>query len=203
MVVLTDEALDELAREVARALWAGESSERVLPSLLSLAHEAAEGSETWCFANRQLAALLAPSDPWRASLLCRKLLYEDSHDAGAWAALGLAQSLLGNLRYAVHCYERALRFSPKDARVCHNLGHLYDVALDDPARARPLLERAHAAFPKDADVAASLAHALGRLGEAEAGLRMLRPRLEGGATREQHRLVAWLEAAAVRATPRS
>jgi Flp pilus assembly protein TadD len=193
--VLSDQALDELARDTARALWAGESSEHVLPSLVTLAREAAEGSDTWCFAHRQLAALMAPTDPWRASLLCRKLLAEDRRDAGAWAALGLAQSLLGHLRFAVRCYERALRLSPKDPRVCHNLGHLYDVALDEPERARPLLERAHQALPQDADVAASLAHALGRLGQPREALVLLRPRLERGATRDQRTLLAWLQRA--------
>ena len=83
-------------------------------------------------------------------------------DDGAWAVLGLAQSLLGNYRYAARAYERALALAPNNPWYAHNLGHLYDVALDRPQDALPLLAQATAAQPGEADIAASYAHALAR-----------------------------------------
>ena len=112
-------------------------------------------------------------------------------DDGAWAVLGLAQSLLGHYRFAARAYERALSLAPNNPWYAHNLGHLYDVALDRPADALPLLERATSAQPNEADIAASYAHALAR-----AGKRRRRPSacceraIRRGATADQMALCA-------------
>jgi tetratricopeptide (TPR) repeat protein len=186
-------------RDITRALWAGESPERLVPDLVRLACASEPATAAWCFAHRTLAVTVAPSDPWRASLLARRLLAVEPDDHAAWAALGLAQSILGNHRFAVRCYERALGISPAQPRYAHNLGHLYDVALGRPHDAIPLLADAHAAEPRCADIAASYAHALGRAGRVREGLALLRRVLAaarggGGATRDQAEVVAWLEA---------
>lgn len=180
-------------REVARALWAGESAELLVSKLVILAREAEEGTTVWRFAHRELALAVSEVDPWRSSLLAKRLISVAPNDHVAWATLALAQSLLGNLPYAVKCYERAIGLSPHQPRYAHNLGHLYDVALDLPEKAIPLLERAHRAEPRCAHVAASLAHALGRAGRPDDALSVLRVALKSGATRDQAALLAWLE----------
>lgn len=184
--------LESKMREIARALWTGESSKRLVGDLLKLAREAEVASDVWCFAHRELAMALSTTHPWRGSLLAKRLLEEAPNDHVAWATLALTQSLLGNLRYAVRCYERALKISPHQPRYAHNLGHLYDVALDQPEKGLPLLERAHRAEPRCPHVASSYAHALGRAGQAEQGLAVLRGALRNGATRDQAALLAWL-----------
>lgn len=180
-------------RDVARALWAGESACVVMSNLVLLARESERGDTVWRFAHRELSLAASESDPWRASLLARRLLEVAPGDHVGWATLALAQSLLGNLSFAVRCYERALTLSPHQPRYEHNLGHLYDVALDLPEKAIPLLERAHRAEPRCPHVAASYAHALGRAGRPEEALGVLRTALRGGATRDQAALLKWLE----------
>ncbi|MBK8940114.1 MAG: hypothetical protein IPM79_21465 [Polyangiaceae bacterium] len=182
-----------MMRDVARALWAGESALELVGTLVLLAREAEEGSTVWRFAHRELALAVAETDPWRASLVSRRLLELSPNDHVGWATLALAQSLLGNLAYAVRCYERAIALSPHQPRYAHNLGHLYDVALDDPEKALPLLERAHRAEPRCSHVASSYAHALGRAGRPEDALLVLRGALRDGATRDQAALLRWLE----------
>lgn len=185
--------LESLMRDIARSLWAGEAADLLVGKLVVLAREAEEGSTVWRFAHRELALAVSEADPWRASLLARRLLELAPSDHVGWATLALAQSLLGNLSYAVKCYERAIGLSPHQPRYAHNLGHLYDVALDLPEKAIPLLERAHRAEPRCAHVASSLAHALGRAGRPDDALAVLRLALRGGATRDQTALLRWLE----------
>jgi len=117
-------------------------------------------------------------------------------DDGAWAVLGLAQSLLANYRYAAHAYERALALTPDNPWYAHNLGHLYDVALDRPADALPLLSRATFAQPAEADIAASYAHALARCGKVTMAKRILRRAIRRGGTADQMALARWLDAGA-------
>ena len=181
-------------RAISRALWAGESPERLVPQLLALAREEEPGSSSWRFALRNLALTWAPISPWKGSLVARDLLAADPTDHAAWAALGLAQSILGNCRYAIRCYERALRIAPGEPRYAHNLGHLYDVVLEKPHDAVPLLKAAHEAAPRCSDTAASYAHALARTGQVEAAAQLLGAALEGGANRDQRDLLRWLRA---------
>ena len=183
---------DTAVRAISRALWAGEAPERLVPQLVRLLRQTDYGSDAWCFAMRQLALTWAPTRPWRASLLARELLRDNPTDHAAWAALGLAQSIIDNHRYAIRCYERALGIAPGQPRYQHNLGHLYDVVMGRPDLALPLLRAAHEAEPRCADTAASLAHALGRTGDAAAALAVLEPALKKGATRDQAELRGWL-----------
>ncbi|MFO0618763.1 MAG: hypothetical protein U0414_39595 [Polyangiaceae bacterium] len=175
-------ALEALRHEVDRMLYAGESRAHVLSRLAAVARRAAEGSDDWLFAVRMLAVLGAGENPWKASLLARRVLAHVPHAGDVWGALGLAQSILGNFAYAARCYERALTVhatsgsKPLDslrATLHHNLGHLYDVALDRPGDAVPHLSsalsiatRARLARTAREEIAASLAHALARSGDA-------------------------------------
>src|SRR6185369_16666951 len=148
------EDVERIRREVDRALRDRLDPEDILPLLARLARAAAPESEAWIYAHRHLAELGVEHDPWRASLFARRVLSLRPEDDGAWAVLGLAQSLLGNYRYAARAYERALSLSPDNPWYAHNLGHLYDVALGRPADALPLLSRATFAQPEEADIAA-------------------------------------------------
>jgi Flp pilus assembly protein TadD len=170
----------------------GEAAERLVPELAALVEEATPTSDEWRFAHRNLALLLATTNAWLASSHARAVLTWDARDHAAWAALALAQSLLGHHRYALRCYERALAIAPDQPRYAHNLGHLYDVVLNRPERALPLLERAYRHEPGCPHVASSLAHALGRLGRAEEALALVEPLPTSGRTRDQHELLAWL-----------
>ncbi len=194
--------LDDLLRDVTRALWAGEDPRRLVPQLVELARISAPGSEPWLTAHRQLAATAAERDPWRASLLARRILEHAPDDHAALGALGLAQSLLGNLRFAVRCYERAILLAPDEPRYAHNLGHLYDAALGQPERALPLLDRARRSFESTgsrgirAEVTCSYAHALARVGRWQEALQLAEDALSSGRTRDQAALLAWIRVGA-------
>ena len=200
-------SVDDLLREIDRALYAGEEPRRLVPELVELARLSPMGSPGWLFAHRQLAATAAETDPWQASLLARRLLEVSSDDHAAWGALGLAQSLLGNLRFAVRCYEKARALAPDDAMVAHNLGHLYDAALGRPDLALPVLKEALDRLgrePRDsrtlsAEIASSYAHALARSGQVDEARRVIDAALARGKTRDQAKLQAWIH----RGAPRS
>ena len=194
--------IDRLRREVERALRGNLDSEEVLPLLARLARAAAPESDAWIYAHRHLAELGVEHDPWRAALFARRVIAHRPDDDGAWAVLGLAQSLLANYRYAARAYERALALTPDNPWYAHNLGHLYDVALDRPADALPLLSRATFAQPAEADIAASYAHALARCGKVTMAKRVLRRAIRHGATADQMALWRWLDAGAP-ANPRA
>ncbi len=171
-------------------------AEDILPLLARLARAAVPESDAWIYAHRHLAELGVEHDPWRAALFARRVIARRPDDDGAWAVLGLAQSLLGNFRYAARAYERALALAPDNPWYAHNLGHLYDVALERPADALPLLSRATLAQPGEADIAASYAHALARCGKVAAAKRVLRRATRRGATADQAALSRWLDAGA-------
>jgi Flp pilus assembly protein TadD len=135
-------------------------------------------------------------DPWRAALFARRVLQFHEEDDGAWAVLGLAQSLLGNYRYAARAYERALAIAPENPWYAHNLGHLYDVALNRPHDALPLLAQATEAQTGEADIAASYAHALARCGKLVLAKKILKRAIRHGATADQMALWRWLDAGA-------
>jgi Flp pilus assembly protein TadD len=188
--------VDRLRREVERALHASLDAETVLPLLARLARAAAPESDAWIYAHRHLAELGVEHDPWRAALFARRVVTHRPDDDGAWAVLGLAQSLLGHFRYAARAYERALALAPDNPWYAHNLGHLYDVALERPADALPLLSRATFAQPGEADIAASYAHALARCGKVTMARRILRRAIRRGGTADQMALSRWLDAGA-------
>ena len=183
--------LAALVASAQRAVWAGESSEYLLPDLREIAEVSVEGCEEWCFAIREIALRTADVDPWGAALIAKKLVAIEPRDHVGWAVLGLAHSLLGNLRYALAAYERALAVAPMQPHYAHNYGHLLDVIEGDPARALPYLERAHEASPRCIDTALSLAHALVRVSRGEEALALLNP--SWGLRRDQRRVAAWVE----------
>jgi Flp pilus assembly protein TadD len=188
--------IDRLQREVERALADNLDAEDVLPMLARLARAADPDSEAWIYAHRHLAEIGVEHDPWRAALFARRVIALRRDDDGAWAVLGLAFSLLGHHRAAARAYERALALSPSNPWYAHNLGHLYDVALDRPGDALPLLARAARAEPGEAEIAASYAHALARAGQVASARRVLAHALRHGATADQMALWRWIEAGA-------
>jgi tetratricopeptide (TPR) repeat protein len=184
---------EALLRDVERALLRDTPIERLLPLLVELARTAPVGSGPWLLACQHLAARAVDVDPWRASLLSRRVVAL-CDDHLAWGILGLAQSILGNHRFAMHAYRQALARAPDNPYYAHNLGHLYDVVLDQPERGLALLERAYRRLGGQPDAAASLAHALaraGRFGRAR-GLAAAAVRATGSA--EHHALRDWIDA---------
>ncbi|MFI5300209.1 MAG: tetratricopeptide repeat protein [Polyangiales bacterium] len=141
---------------------------------------AQEGTDDRRFADRQLAEILLEADPWRAAMLIKRLLAHDEDDASVWALMGLAQALLGYHRFAGHAYRRALASDPGNPYYAHNLGHLLDVALDDPTRALSLLAHAHSRLPASVPIACSYAHALWRSGDVTKARTILAPILADG-----------------------
>ncbi len=188
--------VDRLRAEVELALREKLDAEDVLPLLARLARAADPESDAWLYAHRHLAEIGVEHDPWRAALFARRVVARRPDDDGAWAVLGLSQSLLGNFRFAARAYERALALAPDNPWYAHNLGHLYDVALGRPADALPLLSRATLDQPEEADIAASYAHALARCGDVAAAKRVLRRATRRGATADQAALSRWLDAGA-------
>ena len=162
----------------------------MLPLLHRLSKTAGAGSDEYLFAHRLLAMLLCEEHPWRASLHARRVLAVRSTDDRAWAALGLSQALLGHFRFAKASYERALELAPNNPWYAHNLGHLFDVALDAPERALEHLSRAYASLPDDGDVMLAYAHALARAGQIEEAEALLSSRLPRG--KEKRALKEWL-----------
>lgn len=136
--------------------------------LNKLMQRAEPGSLPWRFACQELAEQLVEADPWRAALIVRRLLADGESDR-AWAVLGLCLALLGHARSSLSAYRRALALAPHCAEYAHNVGHLLDAGLNRPKDALRYLNQAHRSLPSDVEIAASLAHALVRLGrEAEA-----------------------------------
>ena len=142
------------------------------------------------------------SHPWPASLSARRALAQSRCDDVAWAVLGLAQSLLGNHQYAVYAYRHARQLAPDNPWYAHNLGHLLDIAFDDPSGATPHLAYAYetlcdSAEPTDTpemgdrrEVVTSYAHALWRSGRLDEARQLMLPLVRGQATRDEHDLYA-------------
>jgi Flp pilus assembly protein TadD len=161
--------------------------------LAKLARSAEPESDAWVLAHRHLAELAVDRDPWRSAIFARRVVNVDPDDDGAWAVLGLAQTLLGNYRYAVASYRRAIALAPQNPWYAHNLGHLLDVALGRPTDAVGLLAEAYKREPKEPEIASSYAHALARAGKLAQAKKVLRRVVAKGATAEQMILWRWLE----------
>src|SRR5215472_2016039 len=101
-----------LRKDVEWALRRALDPSDVLPMLHRLARTAPAGSDESVFAHRQLAELLVERHPWRATLHARRVLATRPDDDRAWAVLALSQTMLGNYRFAVSGYHRALMSSP-------------------------------------------------------------------------------------------
>lgn len=187
------EDIDTLRRNVEWALRNALDADEVLPMLAKLARNAEPESDAWVLAHRHLAELAVDRDPWRSAIFARRVVNVDPDDDGAWAVLGLAQTLLGNYRYAVSSYRRAIALAPQNPWYAHNLGHLLDVALGRPNDALALLAEAYKREPKEAEIASSYAHALARAGKLAQAKKVLRRVVAKGATAEQMILWRWLE----------
>lgn len=183
MRLLSDSHIEPVAlrQTIERALDDDATIDYLLPMLERLQRIAREGTDERMFAERQLAELLLETEPWRAALYIRKLLQVHPNDDACWALMGLAQALLGNYHYASVAYRRALACDPGNPWYSHNLGHLLDVALNQPHDAIAHLKRAQTKIPSEPAIACSLAHALWRLGESSSARNVLAPLLAHGA----------------------
>ncbi|MEC7523961.1 MAG: tetratricopeptide repeat protein [Myxococcota bacterium] len=154
-----------------RALDEGRGRKVVEPLLERLLGMAPEGDPAQVFAHRHLAELRLERDPWRAALHLRKVIAAHPNDDVSHSLMALAQALLGNYRSAVAGYRRALAITPNNPWYHHNLGHLLDVALDEPRAALPHLQMAlDHADPPEHEITASAAHCLARCGRLDDAL---------------------------------
>lgn len=185
--------VDEL-RQVAEAELET-SSERAEPLLEELIALAEAGSEPAVFAHRHLAEMRLEADPWRAALHLRQVMKSVRHDDMLHALMGLCQALLGNFRMAASQYRRALHLSPQTPWYHHNLGHLLDVALDNPQRARSYLKRAYALEPDHDEIIGSLAHCLARVGELDEAKKLAKlAKTKAPRNKDHDDLLTWIEA---------
>ena len=164
--------VDRLQSNIAWAVAHGLGARDLIPMLERLIEHASVGSDCRVAAERQLAELIVEKSPWRAAVLTRDVLrYKD--DDRAWALYGLAHTLLGNHRAARSAYLRALARAPGCASYAHNLGHLIDVAFEQPREALRWLKQAYGAAPAEEEIAASYAHALVRCDQVPQALTVL------------------------------
>jgi tetratricopeptide (TPR) repeat protein len=183
----------ELRRQIEWTLARAVDPSDVLPMLHRLTRLAYDGSDDSLFANLHLAELLVERDPWRASLCARRVLAHRADDDRGWATLALCQTMLGNYKFAVSSYHRALATAPKNPWYAHNLGHLLDVALGRAAEAIRWLKRAYQGAADSGEVAASYAHALARVGRLAEARKVLTRAMKRGSSREHSALLRWLE----------
>lgn len=190
-------SLDSLRRRAEHALerdgWSVEA-ERLLERLLTIAMD---GSDHALFAHRHLAELRLERHPWQAALHLRKVVAARPGDDVPHALMGLCQALLGNYRMAVASYRRAVRAAPRTPWYHHNLGHLLDVAMNQPTDAARHLDVAHELEPDHDEISASYAHCLARLGDMERAERLSREAVAMAPRNPDHRrLLVWIEAGA-------
>ena len=182
-----------LRLEIERALRGAFDPADVLPRLARLTRLAAPQSDDAIFGNQKLAELLVERDPWRAALYVRRALAHRTDDDRPWAILAFCQTLLGNFRCAASAYQKAIACAPTNPWYAHNLGHLLDVAIGDPARALVWLKLAYQAKSDNSEIVASYAHALarsGRIEDARGLLNRARGRID---SRELDALLRWLD----------
>ncbi len=152
-----------LRKKTEEALRADASQTELQTMLARLVEVADEGSDDFIFAHKHLAEFHIESAPWQAALHLRQALRFNERDDVLNALNGLCQALLGNYRSSVAAYRRALSLASRNPWYHHNLGHLLDIALNQPATALAHLRLAHVLEPGEAEITASLAHCLGRL----------------------------------------
>lgn len=167
--------------------------EVVVPMLEALARAEPPGSASWVFAQQKLAELVVETQPWRAAVAARAAMAHAPDDEAPKATLGLALTLLGHYRAAARAYRAAVAVAPGNPWYAHNLGHLLDIALDEPHEAVALLTRAYQVEPH-LEIAASLAHALGRTGCIDQARELLSLALGDARPNAEHAaLMAWLD----------
>ncbi len=187
--------VEELWERAEEALEA--SSKNATALLTELASAAEEGSDASLFAHRHLAELYLEDNPWKAALHLRRVLGYCVDDDVVHALMGLCHALLGNYRVAVRSYRDASSLAPQTPWYHHNLGHLMDIALDDPAGAEPHLRRAYELEPEHDEIIGSLAHCVARLGDLDQALKLAEYAREKGPCNPDHRvLLEWIESGA-------
>lgn len=187
--------VDALRRRAERALDEGRGRRVIEPILEQILRVARDEDPVRLFAHRHLAELRLEIDPWGAALHLRKVVAASPRDDIAHSLMALAHALLGNYRAAVSSYRRALQEAPRNPWYHHNLGHLLDVALDDPRAALPHLELAlEQADPPEHEITASAAHCLARLDRLEEAGELARRAIEEAPQSDDHRaLLDWIE----------
>jgi hypothetical protein len=185
--------VEELHRQIEWTLSRAIDPSDVLPMLHRLTRLADDGSDESLYANLRLAELLVERDPWRAALYSRRVLTHRPDDDRGWAILALCQTMLGNYKFAVSAYRRALAGAPKNPWYAHNLGHLLDVALGRAKDAVGWLKQAYQSATYSGEVAASYAHALARAGRLAEARRVLARAMKRGSSREHAALLRWIE----------
>jgi tetratricopeptide (TPR) repeat protein len=181
--------VERLLSDVEWALAQGLAPKELVAMLQKLALRAPAASRPGLFARRQLAELSLPERPWRSARYAREALRVEE-DARTWSVLGLAHTLLKNFRCARRAYFRALALDPHCPSTAHNLGHLLDVAFQNPTAALTYLRSARAALADETEVASSYAHALLRSGQPVEARRVLIEAL--GRARAEEVLERWL-----------
>lgn len=190
-----ERSLEALRRRAERAIDEGRGRKVIEPLLEKLLDFAPDGDASTIFAHRHLAEIRLERDPWRAALHLRKVVAAHPHDDVSHSLMALAQALLGNYRSAVAAYRRALALSARNPWYHHNLGHLLDVALDDPHGALPHLELAlEHADPPEHEITASTAHCLARVGELEDARELAEEAVHAAPDNAEHAaLLQWIE----------
>ena len=187
--------VEELWERAEEALDA--SSKRAEGLLTQLASAAEEGSDASIFAHRHLAELLLEDNPWKAALHLRRVLGYCADDDILHALMGLCHALLGNYRVAVRSYREASSLAPQTPWYHHNLGHLMDIALDEPSVAEGHLRRAYELEPEHDEIIGSLAHCVARLGDLDEARKLAELAQEKGPCNPDHRaLLGWIEGGA-------
>jgi len=189
----TSEEVRRLRRSVEWAMRQALAPAEIIAMLRRLVASAPHDSEDFGFAHRHLAELTVETQPWTAALSARHALSFRPEDDGAWAVLGLSFTLLGHYRAAVGAYRQAVALAPANPWYAHNLGHLLDVALNRPVEAVRLLERAHRKEPREPEIGASCAHALGRVGRIDEARALLSKFLKDGGSSDHKALMRWLD----------
>jgi hypothetical protein len=187
------EQAQELRQQIEATLARAVDPHDALPLLHRLARMAREGSDESLFANSQLAELLVERHPWRAALCARRALAHHPDDDRGWATFALCQTLLGNYKVAVAAYRRAVAAAPNNPWYAHNLGHLLDVALGRTCEAELWLKRAYRRAADSAEVCASYAHALARLGRLADARKVLTRAGRRMTSREHTALLRWID----------
>ncbi len=189
------EDIDRLRRDIDRALADKLDADGVLPLLARLARATSPRSEPWLYAHRHLAEMGVEHDPWRAAP-SRAACCSSTRRTTAPGRCSAWRSRCSATTATPRAPTSALAIAPENPWYAHNLGHLYDVALNRPHDALPLLAQATEAQTGEADIAASYAHALARCGKLVLAKKILKRAIRHGATADQMALWRWLDAGA-------
>jgi Flp pilus assembly protein TadD len=169
---MSERAVHELLSDVSWAIAQRLPKRDLLAMLARLVASAQAGSPEERFAKLELARLALGKQPFRAARLAQEVL-RYGPDEAALGLFGIAQMQLGHFRAARRAFEKALRLVPDDPSVLHNLGHLLDVAFNDPEQALDHLALACRIVPDEPAIASSYAHALCRTGQQARAERIL------------------------------